>query len=62
VLCLLPATATGEIMLNQNYFPESKRHMLGFCSSNFTVLDHILSTIGDALREGKWTKDSLTTP
>jgi hypothetical protein len=43
-------------MLTQNQFPEPNRHIFGFSSSTFTVLctqaqDHILITIGDALRE-----------
>jgi hypothetical protein len=38
-------SATCAIILSQNHFPESNRHML-----NFLVEDHILSTTGDARR------------
>jgi hypothetical protein len=43
--------ANCAIMLLQNYFPEPNwPSYVHFSSSNFTVLDHILSTAGDALR------------
>jgi len=39
-----------------NYFPESNQHMLGFVHPIFTMQeDHILSTVGDALRTMYWT-------
>jgi hypothetical protein len=44
------AIANCAIMLRQNYFPEPNRPYVHFSSSNSTVLDHILSTAGDALR------------
>ncbi len=51
ILRLTPRTQQVQVsMLRQNQFPEPNRQQrLDFSSSYFTVQDHILSTIGDAL-------------
>jgi len=48
-LHLSPATASDTIMLSQNHFHGPNGHIFDFSSSNSSVQDHILSTVGDAL-------------
>jgi len=41
---------TYAIVLSQNQFSSAQPANCRFASSNFTLQDHILSTIGDALK------------